>query len=480
VPSDLATLDATAQAELVRSGKASARELVEAAIARIEKVNPSLNAVNTTSFERALERAESDAAAAPFHGVPFLMKDLDGSVAGEPYHCGMNFLKGSRYVAGHDSHLAAKLEKAGFITLGKTNTPELGLTATTEPAAYGPSRNPWNVERSPGGSSGGSAAAVAAGMVPAAHASDGGGSIRIPASECGLVGLKPSRGRVSLGPDYGEYWQGFVISHAVTRSVRDSAAILDCIHGAMPGDPYAAPTPARSYREEVGASCRGLRIGLMTALPGGGRPHAECVKAVEHAGEALQRAAHHVELSHPAALDDNVEATRNFMLLVTCWVRASLDEWSATTGETIREADVEPNTYALAEMGRAVGAPDYIDTCKWVSRWTRRMAAWWDDGCDVLVTPTIALPPPELGYLAPPPGDPLGNVDRVFGLMAYTPQFNMTGQPAISLPLHWSADGLPIGVQLVAAYGREDVLFRVAAQLEEILPWRDRRPPVHA
>ena len=479
-PHDLATLDAVAQADLVRRGAVTPRELVEAAIARIEKLNPRLNAVIATSFERALARADRDTADAPFRGVPFLMKDLDGSVAGEQYHCGMSFLKRHRYVADRDAFIAAKLAKAGFIVLGKTNTPELGLTLTTEPEAYGPSRNPWNTEHSTGGSSGGSAAAVASGMVPAAHAGDGGGSIRIPASECGLVGLKPSRGRVSLGPDYGEYWQGFVIAGAVTRTVRDSAAILDCIHGPMPGDPYAAPAPARPYREEVGAECRGLRIGLMTSLPGGGRPHAECVAAVERAGEGLQQGAHHIEMSHPPALDENVEATRQFTVLVSAWVAAALDEWGAEVGQTIAPADVEPTTAALAEMGRAVSAADYIAAAKWVSRYTRRMAAWWDDGFDVLVTPTLGGPPPKIGYLKPPPGDPMGNMDKIFGLMAYTPQFNMTGQPAISLPLHWSADGLPVGVQLVAAYGREDVLLRVASQLEEILPWRDRRAPVHA
>jgi amidase len=479
---DLASLDAAAQAELVRTREIGARELIESAIARIERLNPAVNAVVSRSFERALERAERGVESGPFAGVPFLMKDLDAAVAGEPFHCGMRFLKERGYVADRDAHIAAKFRDAGFVSLGKTNTPELGLTVTTEPVSYGPTRNPWNTRRSAGGSSGGAAAAVASGMVPAAHASDGGGSIRVPASECGLVGLKPSRGRISLGPQYGEYWHGLVTSHVVTRSVRDTARILDCVHGAMPGDPYVAPPPARPYAGEIGAPCRGLRVGVMTAKPGGGMPHAECVRAAERAAEALAQAGHHVEASHPAALDEAPEATHHFTVIVSAWVAAALDEWSAAVGAAIAAADVEPTTWAWAEIGRALPAPAYLATTKWVSAWSRRMASWWDveagAGFDVLVTPTLGVPPPEIGELVPPPDDPMGAVDRVLGVIPYTPQFNMSGQPAISLPLHWSADGLPIGVQLVAAYGREDVLLRAAAQLEEILPWRDRHPPV--
>ena len=476
---DLASLDATAQAELVRARKISVRELVEAAITRIERFNPQLNAVITPTFERALERC-GERLDGPFAGVPFLMKDLDACTAGEPFHCGMRFLRDHGFVAAHDSYLARKFRDAGFVSLGKTNTPELGLNVTTEPEAYGPSRNPWNLDHSTGGSSGGSAAAVAAGLVPAAHASDGGGSIRIPASECGLVGLKPSRGRVSLGPDYGDYWHGLVISHVVTRSVRDTATVLDAVCGPMPGDPYAAPAPARPYAQEVGTGRRGLRIGLMPTLPGGGNPHVECVRAVEAAGDALQKAAHHIETSHPPALDEHDAATRTFSAVVAAWTAASLDEWGTVVGRPVRAGDVEAPTWTLAENGRGLTAADYVTAAKWIGGYTRRMAAWFDDGFDVLVTPTLGGPPPRIGDLRHSPDDPFAAVQRVLALIPYTPPFNMTGQPAVSLPLHWTADGLPVGVQLVAAYGREDVLIGVAAQLEEIVSWRDRRPPLHA
>ena len=477
---ELATLDAIAQADLVARGEVTSRELVEAAIERIERLNPKLNAVITPTFERALEHVGTTGAEGPLRGVPFLMKDLDACVAGEPFHCGMAFLKNRRFTADHDAYLTKKFRDMGLISVGKTNTPELGLTVTTEPAAYGPTRNPWNTKYSSGGSSGGAAAAVASGMVPVAHASDGGGSIRIPASECGLVGLKPSRGRVSLGPDYGEYWAGFVTSLVVSRSVRDTALVLDCVHGSMPGDPYTAPVPQRPYVDEVGVESRGLRVGLMTTLPGGEKPHAACVRAVERAAEGLQQAGHHIEYSHPAALDEMAETTHNFTIVVASWVAAALDEWGALVGQAVPSDEVEPSTWALAEVGRTMPASVYVGALKWVGTYTRRMAAWWDDGFDVLVTPTLGAPPPPIGYLAAPEGDPLGNMEKLLSLIPYTPPFNMTGQPAISLPLYWTDDDLPVGVQLVGAYGREDLLLGVAAQLEHILPWHERRPRVFA
>src|SRR5213080_878779 len=266
---ELATLDATAQAELVRRGKLSPSALVDAAIARVEAVNPKLNAVIIPLFEKARAQAASpNLPRGPFRGVPFLLKDLLAYSADDPHHMGTRLLKRLGFVAPHDSNTAARLRAAGFVFLGKTNTPELGTLPTTEPDAYGPTRNPWDPSRSTGGSSGGSAAAVAAGLVPAAHANDGGGSIRIPASECGLVGLKPTRGRTSLGPDAGESWAGAVAEHVVTRSVRDTAAVLQAVAGPMPGDPYAASTPRRPFTDEVGADPGRLRIGVLTEAPG--------------------------------------------------------------------------------------------------------------------------------------------------------------------------------------------------------------------
>jgi amidase len=474
---ELSGLDATAQAELVRSGEVAPIDLVEAAIGRIEAVNPRLNAVIHPLFEKARSAAKSTSLPkGPFRGVPYLLKDLDCTSAGDPFHAGMAFLKKVKWIARHDSYLVAKLRAAGFVIVGKTNTPELGLNITTEPASYGPSRNPWNTEHSTGGSSGGSAAAVASGMVPAAHASDGGGSIRIPASECGLVGLKPTRGRLSLGPDYGEYWHGLVNSHAVTRSVRDSAAILDATLGPMPGDPYTAPPPARPYAEEVGAAPGRLRVGVLARFAD---LHPECADAARDAAGLLASLGHHVEETYPAALDEGDDTARNFTILVAAWVATTLAEWSEITGAEIGAGDVEPMTWGLAEMGRVCNAPMYLRAVEWMHGYSRRMAAWWDEGFDVLITPTLAGPPPRIGELAPPADNPL-DLGKTMKLIPFTAPFNITGQPAMSLPLGWTTTGLPIGVQFVGAYGREDLLFRLAAQVEEARPWGGKRPSVHA
>jgi amidase len=478
---ELAFLDATALAERIRDKELSPREAVDAAIARIEKLNPELNAVIHPLFEKARAAAAAGSLPeGPFRGVPFLLKDLDGFSAGDPWHGGMRFLKDRGYVADHDSYQFARFRESGLVVVGKTNTPELGLTITTEPEAYGPSRNPWNREHSTGGSSGGSAAAVAAGMVPAAHAGDGGGSIRIPASECGLVGLKPSRGRVSLGPDYGEQWHGFVCEHVVTRSVRDSARLLDVTAGALPGDPYSAPPPVRPFADEPERDPGRLRVGLCLRRPGGEPLHPECAEAVQATGRALESLGHAVELAHPRAFDE-VDAFRgHFSPIVASWTAATLDLVGSLTGQPLGERDVEPGTWALAELGRGVTAPQYIASILWIEGFTRRMASWWAGGFDLLVTPTLGEPPPPLGYLKDDPADPSRALQRLFALMAFTPQFNATGQPAISLPLHWSPAGLPVGVQVVAAYAGEGLLLSVAGQLEAALPWSERRPPIRA
>ncbi len=481
MPDDLASLDATAQAELVRRGDASPVALVDAAIARIEALNPKLNAVIHPLFEQARTRAASrDLPDGPFRGVPFLLKDLLCYTAGDPIHMGTRVLSRRGFRAPHDSYLAAKFRAAGFVVVGRTNTPELGTLPTTEPDAYGPSRNPWDTGRSTGGSSGGSAAAVAARMVPAAHANDGGGSIRIPGSECGLVGLKPSRGRTSFGPDLGEVLGGLVVEGCLTRSVRDTAAILDAIAGPMPGDPYTAPPPVRPFRAEVGASPGRLRIGILTRPPGEGfRSHAECVAAAESAGRLLESLGHGVEPSHPGALDD-AEGARHVSLMYATGTARLLDVLGELTGEPVEQADVDPLNWALAELGRGCTAPQYIAALEWMHGHTRRMAAWWAAGFDLLLTPTLPAPPPPLGSFVPSVDDAVLVGMRATELAAFTAPFNLTGQPAITLPLHWTGEGLPVGVQLVAAYGREDLLIRVAAQLEAARPWGDRRAPVSA
>ncbi len=481
VVQELADLDATAQATLVRERRITPAELVDAAIAAIERVNPKINALIIETFAKARAQARArDLPAGPFRGVPYAIKDLICETAGDPFHAGMRFLKQRSWVASADSFLAAKLRAAGFVFVGRTNAPELGPVPTTEPEAYGPTRNPWDPSRSSGGSSGGSAAAVAARLLPAAHGNDGGGSIRIPASECGVFGLKPSRGRISLGPAHGDIWTGLVVEHALTRSVRDSAAILDATQGAMPGDPYAAPPVARPYRDEVGANPGRLRIGVLAGAPAGAvSVDPECVAAVEDAATLLGTLGHHVEVAHPAAMDD-MEFMRWMGLMVASSTAWDLRAWSQRVGTTITAADVETTTWALAEVGSGLHAADYIETVAWMQGYSRRMAAWWEQGFDLLLTPTLAEPPPRLGEFTPPPEDPLHALVRATPLIIFTAPFNVTGQPAMSVPLWWSAGGLPIGVQLAAAYGREDVLFRLAAQLETARPWAARRPPIAA
>lgn len=477
---DLSRLDATGQADLVRTGAASPAELVEAAIERIERIDPQLNAVIGRRFETARAEARGELPDGPFRGVPFLVKDLTLTMAGEPYHGGTRVLKEIGYTAPADSYLAEKFRAAGLVTLGRTNTPEWGSTITTEPLSYGPTRNPWNLGHSTGGSSGGSAAAVAAGLVPVAHANDGGGSIRIPASECGLVGLKPSRGRVSQGPATGESWMGATIEGVVSRSVRDSAAVLDAIAGPMPGDPYTAPPPARPYLAEVGADPGRLRIGYLdTPLLPGGTPDATCAQAVATALGMLAGLGHAVEASFPASMGEEQFAA-SFTAVVAAWTALDVRYWTGVVGRELGPDDLEPDNLLLAEWGRGISAPEYLELVAWLHTWSRRTVEWWEPldggpGFDLLVTPTIATPPPPIGYLAGPEGG-----GRLRELLQYTSQFNITGQPAISLPLFWSESGLPIGVQLVAAPWREDLLVRVAAQLEAAHPWAHRIPPVHA
>jgi len=479
--SDDAFLDATAQADLVRRGEASPRELTEAAIARIEKLDPELGAVILPQLERARAHAAApDLPDGPFRGVPFLLKDLGAHLAGDPCHNGMAALKRADWREPEESFFAGRLRRAGFVILGRTNTPELGLLPTTEPAAYGPTKNPWKTTHSPGGSSGGSAAAVASGMVPAAHASDGGGSIRIPAAHSGLVGLKPTRGRNSFGPDLGERWFGFSCEGVVTRSVRDTAAILDLTSGFVPGDPYTAPPPARPYREELGADPGRLRVGLLARGPRDFEIHADTAEAARGAGALLEELGHAVEEASPPALEDR-DAVKGFLAVVASCTAAAIESWGAKLGRTLGENDVEPLTWALVEMGRRYTGADLTAAVQQNHAHTRRVVSWWtDDGFDLLVTPTCGAPPPPLGHFDPAPHNPMQGYARAVPYSVFTSVFNVTGQPALSLPLHWNAEGLPIGVQLVAAPGREDRLLRVASQLESARPWSDRRPPVSA
>jgi amidase len=469
--------DATAQADLVRRGSASPLELVETAIDRIERHDSVLNAVIHRQFETACRRASAELPDGAFRGVPLLLKDLGAPQAGEPYCEGTAFAKSAGHRASKDSYLVERFERAGFVVVGRTNTPELGTAITTEPLAFGPTRNPWDTGRSSGGSSGGSAAAVASGMVPVAHGNDGGGSIRIPASCCGLFGLKPSRGRVSKGPAAAEAWAGLSVDHVLTRSVRDSAAVLDAIAGYHPGDTFVAPPPARPFANEVGADPGRLRIGLIDqAANDEYRVDPECAEAVRSAGRLLESLGHNVELAHPRALGEP-ESQFHGLVVIAAAVAAALDQWSAALGREISPAEYEPLNALFTTMGRATSAPAYLESMLWLEGFRRRMIAFWsEEGFDLLCTPVLARRTARIGELS----DPVTGELEVLETLRFTAQFNVSGQPAASLPLYWAGDGMPIGVQIVADYGREDIVLRVASQLERARPWAGRHPSAFA
>jgi|JI10StandDraft_1071094.scaffolds.fasta_scaffold36491_3 amidase len=481
--------DATGLAELVRTGAVSATEVIEAAIERIEAHNPTLNAVVHPMFARA--RAEAAAGrTGPFAGVPFLLKDLLAEDAGEPSTASCKL--GSDWRAEHDCELVARYKRAGLIVVGRANTPELGIMGTTESAFRGPARNPWDVTRSTGGSSGGSAAAVAARMVPAAHAGDGGGSIRIPASHCGLVGLKPTRARNPYGPDGGEHWAGLVEEHVVTRSVRDCAGLLDATAGPDLGAPYQVRDPAGPYAAEVGQPPGRLRIAVMRGPLFADAIDPDCVAAVDDAAALARTLGHDVEEAAPTF--DRPGLIRAYLFIVAAGVSTDLAVAGGRAGRAARGGDVEPATWLLQMIARALPTADYVAALELVRRTSRQVAAFFER-FDVLLTATTARPPVLLGELAPSRGERVGlgvlralplrrllmkAVDEMArGPLAATPNtqlFNMTGQPAISLPLWWSPTGLPIGTQWVGRFGREDVLLRLAAQLEAARPWAARRP----
>jgi amidase len=469
-------MDGVDQAALVAKGEVSPAELLEAAIERMEAIDPAVHALTITWFDDARRlAADRELPEGPFHGVPFLLKDLYTSFAGQTLSNGNKALKEAAIVDTADTTLVSRYRAAGFVIAGRTNSPEMGSLPCTQPAAWGATHNPWDLERTPGGSSGGSAAAVAAGMVPIANASDGGGSIRIPASACGLVGLKPSQGRVTVGPVRAE--AGLGVEHCVARTVRDSAVLLDAVRGPGIGDTVLAPVPERPYAEEVGAEPGRLRIGLMDVHPRDEPLHADCVTAVRAVATMLEGLGHDVEATWPEALASQAQTT-DFMALWVTQMAMAANGFAQTLGRDLADGDLEPVNRVQAEMAAQMSAVDYAKALASSYAFRRRVQAWWSEGWDLLLTPTVAEPPPLIAEFEPDPDDPLAQMRRAGQWIAFTPAFNMSGQPAISLPLHWNDAGLPIGVQLVAAYGREDVLVRVAAQLEAAHPWADRRPPL--
>lgn len=470
---DFAHLDATAQAELVRKKEVKPLELVEAAIERIERLNPELNAVITPMYDLARNAASGKIPEGPFSGVPFLLKDLIAEYAGVRYTEGSAFLKD--FISDQDSELVVRIKKAGLIICGKTNTCEWGALPTTEPLLFGPTRNPWDSGRTPGGSSGGSAAAVAAGMVPMAHGNDGGGSIRMPAACCGIFGLKPTRARNPLGPVYGDAYSGLPAEHALTRTVRDSAALLDATAGPDLGDPYWAPPPARPYIEEVGADPGKLKIAFTTKAREKIEVHPDCIQAVLDVAALCDDLGHEVEAADLEP--NNQDLAKWFYRIWLGGVAWDANLWEGRTGRTITADQVEPMIWALIEEGRQTNAGEYLLALQNIQRLSRDVARLFTKW-DVWLTPTLSEPPVPLGTFDPKPDDPLYGFFRAGKFMPFTLICNATGQPAMSVPLYWNDDNLPIGTQFIGRFGDEATLFRLAAQLEAARPWIDRRPPV--
>ncbi len=487
--------DALGLAELVKQKDVTPLELVEETISRIEKVNPKLNAVTIPMYEEARKVAQRPLPDGTFMGVPFLIKDLVSTYAGVAFTKGCKGLR--NYVADQDSELMKRYKAAGIVAVGKTNTPEFGLMGVTEPEAFGPTRTPWNPEHTSGGSSGGSGAAVAAGIVPMASAGDGGGSIRIPASCCGIFGLKPSRGRTPTGP-YGELWQGAAAEHILSRSVRDSAAMLDATQGDDIGAPYVTRPPSRKYMAEIQTDPGKLKIAMTTESPLGNDVHPECVAAVKSAGNLLSDLGHHVEETKPDY--DGMELAMSYLVMYFGEVAAEIDNLRPMIGRKPSQKDVEPATWTLGLLGRTFSACEFVRA---MQRWNdfSRIMGRFHQKYDIYVTPTIAVPPPRIGETLPSSAElfgmktmnalGLGKILKASGIvrqlaekslskMPFTQLANLTGQPAMSVPLHWTAEGLPCGVQFVAPIGDEATLYRLAAQLEKAKPWFDKNPPVFA
>jgi amidase len=482
--------DATGLAALVRDGEVSPLELVDAAISRIEARDDALNAVVYRRFDEARQRARGELPAGPLRGVPYLLKDLHVMDVGHPTGSGTRLLQ--RHAHREDSHMVQRLRAAGLLVLGHTNTPEFGIMGITEPRVHGPTRNPWNPEHTSGGSSGGSGAAVAAGYVPAAHASDGGGSIRIPASHCGLVGLKPTRGRTPMGPHVGEGWQGLSIEHALTRTVRDTALLLDVERGIEAGGPLQVVPPERPYVDEVGRDPGRLRIAFTTDALFADRNHPDCAAAVEDAAKAARDLGHEVEVAKPPL---DFEALRfAYFVCVAAGVAEDVEEAAAAAGVAPRPADFEATTWMLRLVGTALSAKDVEASRRAVHRAGFAMARFFETH-DLWLTSTCARPPARVGELYPDAGkERLMRLLRVIGTrtvilraldslveeaLAATPNTqlaNLLGLPAVSLPLWWNGAGLPVGSQWIAPFGGEHTLIRVASQLEVARPWKDARP----
>ena len=482
--------DAIGLGEMVRDGEIKPSELVEMTIERIEHVNPKLNAVIHKMYDEARKRAEKwdkkissgEVTDVVFGGVPFLLKDLVAEYAGAPFSEGSAAVHG--YIPKVDTELVKRQKAAGLITVGKTNTPEFGCLPSTEPLLFGPTLNPWNQTLIPGGSSGGSAVAVAAGIVPMAHGNDGGGSIRIPASCCGVFGLKPTRARNPLGPYFGDFGSGIAVEHALSRTVRDSAALLDATSGPDIGDPYYAPPKKRPYLEEVGSDVERLKIGFLSSIPAGWsfdtKIHPECEKAVRDVAQLCESLGHNVEEVDVEELSYK-NLFMSFGLIFSSTTGQVVAYWERELGKKITQEQLEPVTWLVYQNAATRTGADYCIAIEDCQRFSRKVAQWFHKGdYDILLNTTLTIPPIELGNFAP---DNLRKAGKAIQLMsklvAFTFVYNVTGQPAMSVPLYWTADNVPIGIQFAARFGDEATLFRLAAQLEQERPWADRKPPIH-
>ena len=464
--SDLAAIDAMGLRDLMATGEIGPTEAIDAAADRLEAWNPLLNAVIHPSLDRARQQARELSGAGPLSGVPFAVKDLGCAQAGEPHHAGTRFLRDKGWRATSDSYLWQRFNRAGLISLGRTNAPEFGSMITTEPLSYGPTHNPWDLDRTPGGSSGGSAALVAARVVPMAHGNDGGGSLRVPAAMCGLVGLKVSRGRISVGPDAGTSLGGFAVDGVVTRSVRDTALALDIMAGPEPGDPYTAAVPSNPFRHEPGKEVGRLQIGMIK-----GRVEPAVSKAVLRTAALLESLGHNVVGdAHPLGWFDP-EVTDQTIVIRSIGMARTISRWESVLGRELGDDDIEPQNLYAAELGNALSGTYFLEATDWLHAWSRRALGWWVD-FDLLLSPVVGASTPELGFLS----DPEIGQRRLGDLLGFVDQANVSGQPAISLPLATDDDAMPIGIQLIAGPQREDLLLRVASQLEEVAPWSDRYP----
>ena len=474
--SEFANYDGLGLADLVKGGKVTPEELRDASLEAIEKLNPKLNSVVTVLADEAQKEIEAGLPDGPFKGVPFVIKELITHAAGVPMHMGSKLAEG--LTLPHDTELMARFRKAGLVTVATTATPEFGFNANTEPVLHGSTRNPWNTERSPGGSSGGSAASVAAGIVPMGHANDGGGSVRIPAACCGLVGLKPTRGRIPTGPDYGELLNGIAIEFAVTRSVRDAAALLDAVAGPDPGCYAWAEPPKTPFLSQASTPPGKLKIAWMEKPLTGVPVDPECVAALRDTVKLCEELGHEMVEAAP-----QIDVEAHGLATLRVWaanLANMMDGVAEAMGRTPSEENLETASWACYQFGRSLSAPELLKALDIFTGVSRAVGAFFQD-YDALLSLTAAHPPWPLGEMNQnaPGMTAEAWTEQVFTVCPFTGLFNTTGLPAISLPLAWTKDGLPIGIQFAGRFADEGTLLKLATQLEEARPWKHKRPPIH-